>query len=99
MAKHIKNTNASSTQSKGKRVSCYGNKKHAIKPVGGSTDNAMRTAFLSAQFPDSVRFSRLGSAIIKVAQVAPKLTHDQQRGWSTALSFRTFKALQDQGVL
>lgn len=85
--------------SKGSRVSCYGNKKHAIKAVGGSTDNAMRSAFMSADFPDSVRFSRLGSTIIKVAQVAPKLTHDQQRGWSTALSFRTFKALQDQGVL
>ena len=97
MAKHI--NDGKGTISKGIRTSCHGNTKHAQRAVGGSTDNAMRTAFLSTSFPDSVRFSRMGSAIIRAAQNIPKLTHDQAKGWSTNLSFRTFKSLQEQGVL
>jgi hypothetical protein len=84
--------------SKGQRRNSKLVKRHAA-PIGGSTDNAMRTAFLSTSFPDAVRFSRMGSAIIKAAQNAPKLTHDQAKGWSAHLSFRTFKDLQAQGVM
>jgi hypothetical protein len=29
----------------------------------------------------------------------PKLSRDAQRGWSTNLSFRTYNALKNQGVL
>lgn len=85
--------------SKGKRISCHKNHKPATKAIEGNLNTAMREAFLSTSFPDSIRFSRLGAIVIKAAQNIPKLTADQQRGWSTKLSFRTFKELQADGVL
>jgi hypothetical protein len=73
------------------------------KPVEGSQDNAMTCAMLGAKLTDNVRFSRLGAIIIKEVgkhvQHPPKQTHDQKRGWSAHLSFRTFKELQAQGVM
>ena len=73
--------------------------KPAAKEMTGNMNNAIREAFLSTNFPDGVRFSRLGAIVIKAASVAPKLTHEQQKGWSAHLSFKTFKVLQEQGVM
>lgn len=73
--------------------------KPAVKEMTGNMNNAMREAFLNTDFPDNVHFSRLGAIIIKAVTVEPKLTHEQKKGWSAHLSFKTFKALQDQGVM
>lgn len=96
MAKHQKNTKAGSHISKGLRTSCKGNVKQAPKELGGSTDNAIRNAFMSAKLTDNVRFSRMGNAIIKAAQAPVKRSADAIRGWSAKLSFRTFNALKDE---
>lgn len=95
MAKH----KAGKSVSKGLRISCHGNKRHACKPVGGNMNNAMREAMLNTNFSDSVRYSRLGAIMIRTLQAPVKLSQEQAKGWSTKLSFRTFKALQEQGVL
>lgn len=95
MAKHI----IGKKQSKGIRTSCYGNKKPRAKIIMGSLDNAMREAFLSTHITETIQFSRLGNIVIKAALHPPKLTHEQAKGWSTKLSFRTFKALEAQGIL
>lgn len=70
-----------------------------IKPIVGNLNTAIREAFLSTKLTDTVRFSRLGNICIKAVQHEPKLTREQEKGWSTNLSFRTFKSLQAQGVL
>lgn len=95
MAKHQKGK----TVSAGKRISC--NKLQAVAPKAqvGNQDNAIKGAFLNAKLTDNVRFSRLGAILIKAIQAPVKQTAEQARGWSAKLSFRTFKALQDQGVL
>lgn len=95
MAKHI----IGKKQSKGIRTSCYGNKKPAAKGVSGNLNTAIREAFLNTKITETMQFSRLGNIVIKAAQNEPRLSEDQKRGWSTKLSFRTFKALQAQGVL
>ena len=97
MAKHI--IDGKGKASKGIRTSCYGNKRPGSKPQVGNHNNAMRESFMETNMPDRIRFSRMGNAIIKAAQQPLKLTADQVKGWSTKLSFRTFKALQEQGVL
>lgn len=71
----------------------------APKPQVGNDNNAMREAFMVAPLTDSVRFSRMGNAIIKAAQAPVKRSAEAIRGWSAKLSFRTYKALQDAGVL
>lgn len=97
MAKH--KIDGKGTVSKGIRTSCYGNKKPVAKGVSGNFNTAIREAFLATDFPDSVRFSRLGAIVIRAAQNVPKLTPEQTKGWSSKLSFRTFKKLQSEGVL
>ena len=99
MAKHQKNTKAGSHISKGQRTSCKGLVKQPAKPQVGNDNNAIRQAFLDTKFTDSVRYSRMGNAIIKAVQVPAKRTAEQIKGWSAKLSFRTFKALQDAGVM
>lgn len=84
--------------SKGQRRNCKLHKP-APKLVSGNFNTAIREAFLSAEFTDKIRFSRLGAIVIKAAQVEPKLTQEQAKGWSTKLSFRTFKSLESQGIL
>lgn len=85
--------------SKKSRISCKGNSKPAVKPVVYSDNNAMREAFMVAPLTDSVRFSRMGAAIIKAAQAPVKRSAEALRGWSANLSFRTYKALQAAGVM
>lgn len=95
MAKHINGKFVS----KGSRNSCNKLVKKPAITVGGSMYNAMREAFLNTAFPDAVRYSKLGQDIINAVQREPKLTADQQRGWSTKLSFRTFHQLKNAGIL
>lgn len=95
MAKHQKNKQVS----KGLRTSCKGNVKQPAKAVAGNDNNAIREAFMSAKLTDSVRFSRMGSAIIKAAQNPVKRSAEAIRGWSAKLSFKTYNALKEQGVL
>lgn len=85
--------------SKGQRRSGGAIKAAIIKPVDGNLNTAMREAFLATELTDSVRYSRLGNLCIKAVQHEPKITREQEKGYSTSLSFRTFKALQAQGVL
>jgi hypothetical protein len=73
--------------------------KPAPKAQVGNTNNAMREAFLNTDFPDGVRFSRLGAIIIRQASHEPKLTPEQQKGWSANLSFKTYQALKAKGVM
>lgn len=35
----------------------------------------------------------------RLVKTQPRLTRDQQRGWSTNVTFRTYNALKNQGVL
>ncbi|MBY4725723.1 MULTISPECIES: hypothetical protein [Burkholderia] len=50
--------------------------------------------------------ARLGKNLDLAAKVSaafyrfkPRLSRDQQRGWSTKISFRTYNSLKNQGVL
>lgn len=95
MAKH----RVGKTVSAGKRASCNKLRAAAPKPQVGNNNNAIREAFMVAPLSDSVRFSRMGSAIIKAAQAPVKQTAEAIKGWSTKLSFRTFNALKAQGIL
>jgi hypothetical protein len=69
------------------------------KPNTGNDNNAIREAFMTAKLTDNVRFSRMGSAIIKAAQNPVKRSAEAIRGWSAKLSFKTYNALKEQGVL
>lgn len=52
-------------------------------------DNAARTAPISKL-----------QGIVKAALKRPvRLSRDQQRGWSTKISFRAYNSLKNQGVL
>lgn len=73
--------------------------KPAPKLVSGNFNTAIREAFLAADFPDRIRFSRLGQLVIHSATRIPKLSADLAKGWSTKLSFRTFQKLQADGIL
>lgn len=95
MAKHVKGK----AVSKGERISCKGNVKAAPKQMTGNDNLVVKEAFLGAKFPASLAGSSLGAAIIKAAQAPVRKTQEQARGWSAKLSFRTFKALQEQGVM
>jgi hypothetical protein len=71
----------------------------APKPQVGDDHNAIKSAFLAAQINDSIRFSYMGNAIIKAVQAPVKRSADAIRGWSASLSFKTHKALKEQGIL
>lgn len=71
----------------------------APKPQVGNNNNTLREAFMNAKLSESVQYSYLGSAIIRAASKEVKRSADAVRGWSANLSFRTFKALQNQGIL
>jgi len=59
--------------------------------------NAMRNAFsIAALFAKS---EALYETISKAMKRPPRLSRDEQRGWSTKVSFRTYHALQRQGIL
>lgn len=85
--------------SKGQRLSGGAITKAAPTPFTGNMNNAMREALLNTQVDDNMRFSRLGNLAIKAIQHAPKASPAQNKGWSTNLSFRTFKVLQEQGFV
>lgn len=85
--------------SKGQRKSCHKLAAQPHKAHVGNDNNAVKEAFLSAEFSDSVRFSAMGAAIIKAVQAPIRRTVEQARGWSAKLSFRTFKQLQEQGIM
>lgn len=85
--------------SKGQRVSCYGNIKHTPRAVGGNNNNAMREAMHNARVDPSVIGSELATICINAIMNKPKLSSDQQRGWSAHLSFRTFNTLKEQGIM
>ena len=96
MAKHI--IDGKGKASKGIRTSCYGNKKPAAKGAAGNFNTAITEAFLSAEITEKIQFSRLVNIVISAAMRNQRPGH-KDKGWSTKLSFRTFKALQAQGVL
>ena len=83
--------------SKGQRNSGGRVHRPAANQVEGDLNNQIRNAFLDTDFPDSIRFSRLGNLVIKSVQQEQRLTADQRKGHSYNLSFRTFKTLQAQG--
>jgi hypothetical protein len=63
--------------------------------------NAIRQAFANAKV-SAARFAAvapLAGVISDALKRTPRLTRDQQRGWSTNISFRTYNALKNQGVL
>jgi hypothetical protein len=56
----------------------------------------MHTAFANARFFNRGLLTKVGNAL---GRYKPKLSRDAQRGWSTNISFRTYNALKNQGVL
>lgn len=86
--------------SKGQRVSCYGNVKHAPRAVGGDMDNAMRSAFRNAKL-DTNNFNIRGLVVMCVDAITKpvRLTDDQKRGWSAKLSFKTYNELKAQEIM
>ncbi|MCA8110273.1 hypothetical protein [Burkholderia cepacia] len=59
---------------------------------------AIRNAFVNmiASKDASLQLiATIGSALER----KPRLSRDQQRGWSTKISFRTYNSLKNQGVL
>jgi hypothetical protein len=95
MAKHTKGKKISL----GNQRSCRKLAKQPGKAQVGNDNNAIREAFMNTPMTDSVRFSRMGAIIIRAAQTPVKRTADAIKGWSAKLSFRTFNALKEQGVL
>lgn len=94
MAKHQKNK----TVSKGQRISSKPLKAVPGKAQVGDNNNAIRSAFLRADFSKVVG-TKMGAAIIDAALATPKRTADAIKGWSAGLSFRTYQALKAQGVM
>lgn len=60
--------------------------------------NAIRQAFAN-QTATCMNPTALAVLIRDALKRTPRLTRDQQRGWSTNISFRTYNALKNQGVL
>jgi hypothetical protein len=58
---------------------------------------AIRQAFATARFSNPTPLAE--QVLQSLARTKPKLSRDAQRGWSTQLSFRTYNALKNQGVL
>ncbi|MDF0504865.1 hypothetical protein POK33_29450 [Burkholderia cenocepacia] len=58
---------------------------------------ALHTAFQSARcYPNETLTVRVVEAL---RRFKPRLSRDQQRGWSTKISFRTYNSLKNQGIL
>jgi hypothetical protein len=60
---------------------------------------AIRQAFLKAFFTSEAAIPNLLGLVERSLQHAPKPSRDTQRGWSTNITFRTYNALKNQGVL
>ena len=55
--------------------------------------NAFTNAFCTGEL------SPLHLLVAEALKRKPRLSRDQQRGWSTKISFRTYNSLKNQGVL
>lgn len=62
--------------------------------------NAMRNAFaIAALLTTRAPSDPICVAVDTALSRKPRLSRDEQRGWSTKVSFRTYHALQRQGIL
>lgn len=58
---------------------------------------AIREALYTAL--SHAKFTPLAGVVAGSLSKAPKPSRDSQRGWSTNITFRTYNALKNQGVL
>lgn len=61
--------------------------------------SSIRQAFISAAYYFSNPLDMARQVFHSLDRTKPKLTRDQQRGWSANLTFRTYNSLKNQGVL
>lgn len=60
---------------------------------------AIRNAFANSLRFTGKRCTAVESLIVTALGRSPRLSRDQQRGWSTKISFRTYNSLKNQGIL